>query len=117
MVNPTAAYPMSNTPLTLASGTVIHVRNRIVFRGTNAHTLTLYIETPTEAADSARVLGEARELAEIHSEYARTQGVDAIHIGVCRTQACLETREVPTELFRFIRAMDGSWQLAVARDR
>jgi hypothetical protein len=98
--------------MTLASGTVVRQRNLVVFRGQNGNSLTITIETPTPAADSTRIVQEAREVAARHDEYARTQGVDRIAVAVCRSQACLELREMATELFHFARAADGTWSLA-----
>lgn len=36
--------------------------------------------------------------------------INRITIGVCRTQACLETREVPHEMFHFLPTPEGNWE-------
>jgi hypothetical protein len=103
-------YPANDAPMTLASGTVVRQRNIVVFRGRNGNSsLTITIETPTSATDSARVSEEAREVAGLLDEYTRRQGIDRISVAVCRSQACLELREVAKELFHFERAADGTW--------
>jgi hypothetical protein len=111
----TSPYPMNDTPITLKSGTVVRLRNIVVFRaaeGTGIHgsSISLYIETPTPAADTTRVEEEARELADGQIRFADQQSFSAVTIGVCRTRACLEMREVPPELFRYRRGEDGQWR-------
>ena len=110
MPNASAAGPMNDTPLSLPSGTVVRVRNLVVFRGQQSSNLTLYIETPTPAADAITVRQEAAELVELHSEFAQRFGIRRALIGICRTQACLEMREIPAEMFHFVRDLDGSWR-------
>jgi len=59
--------PSSDTPITLPSGTVVRVRNLVIFKklgGPNA--LTIYIETPTLEADGAQLAREAQELVTMH---------------------------------------------------
>jgi hypothetical protein len=102
-------YPANNTPLTLTSGTVLRQRDLVVFRGRHISSLTIVIETPAPASDSARVAQEAHEVANIHSEFAAAQRVSRIIVAVCRTQACLESRELPAEMFHFARSADGAW--------
>jgi hypothetical protein len=104
-------YPANDSPLTLPSGTTVRQRNFVVFRCPNASALTLTIETPTAATAAERVAREAQEVAMLHDEYAHTQGITRITVGVCRSQACLELREVPAEIFHFVRAGDGTWLL------
>ena len=109
-------YPANNTPITLASGTVVRQRNLVVFRGRNGNSsLTITIETPTSATDSNRVSQEAREVAALHDEYARAQRIDRISVAVCRSQACLELREIAKELFHFERGADGTWSAQRSR--
>ena len=105
----TGGFPANDTPLTLPSGTVVRVRNLVVFRGHSGSTLTIMIETPSPAADSGRVAQEALELARLHDEFADKQAIGRIVVAVCRTQACLETRERPSEMFQFIRRTDRTW--------
>lgn len=107
--DPAHPYPASDTPLTLPSGTVVRVRNVVVFHGRHARRLTIVIETPTERIASTRLADEARELAEMHQEFADSNQLDGVTVMVCRTQACLELREPTTEMFHFVRAAGGGW--------
>src|SRR4051812_34837856 len=59
-------YPLNDTPVTLASGTVVRVRNIVVFDGPSGKSLTLYIQSPAPATDSARLAGDARDLLDLH---------------------------------------------------
>ena len=102
-------YPQSDTPLILPSGTTVRVRNLIVFHGTHRRHLTIMIETPTPATARERNAREACELANMFREYAETKRLDGIRVAICRTQACLETRESASEMFQFIRDEDGAW--------
>jgi len=110
--NPTAAhpYPANDRPLRLPSGTVVRQRNLVVFRGRNGTALTITIETPTAAVDSARVNQEAHEVAVLHDTYAQIEGINRITVAICRTQACLELREAAIEMFHFWRRQDGTWR-------
>ncbi|HTI62281.1 MAG TPA: hypothetical protein VL524_02145 [Gemmatimonadaceae bacterium] len=110
-------YPANDTPLTLPSGILVRERNLVVFLGHNASSLTVVIETPTPATDSARVADETREVANLHSAFAQSNGLSHIMVLVCRTQACLEFRERSAELFDFVRGADGTWVPAEGRGR
>ena len=101
-------YPMSDTPLTLPSGTVVRVRNLIVFQSQGSSSLTIYIETPTPAADSFRLAREARELVELHTQFANVQSLSTVRVAVCRSPACVEMREKPSETYTYRRA-DSTW--------
>jgi hypothetical protein len=102
-------YPANDSPLTLPSGTVVRQRNVVVFRGQTMTGLTITMQTPTASGDSARVAREAQEVAALHDTYARSQAISRITVAICRSQACLELREVPSEMFHFVRAADGTW--------
>lgn len=106
---PSSPYPSNDSPLTLPSGTVVHQRNLVVFRGHHVSGLTIVIETPTPAADSQRIAREAHEVATLHAAFAEAQAIDRITVAICRSQACIELREVATEMFQFVRAADGTW--------
>ena len=43
----TGQYPTNNIAVTLKSGTVVRIRNIVVFRSQNGSELAVYIETPT----------------------------------------------------------------------
>lgn len=88
---------------------MVRQRNLVVFRGRNGSSLTITIETPTATTDSTRVAQEALEVAALHDQYARVQGIDRIAVAVCRSQPCLELREIANELFHFVRGADGTW--------
>jgi hypothetical protein len=102
-------YPANDTPLTLPSGTVVRTRKLIVFRGHNVSSLNVVIETPTPATDTARVASEAQAVANLHATFAQSNGLTRIMVSICRTQACLEMRELPAESFDFSQSADGSW--------
>jgi hypothetical protein len=108
--NPNSAYPQNDIPVTLPSGTVVHVRDVVVVNG-NDRVLTLYIETPTSQAKSKQLASEAMELVNRWNDFSKQHNVDRVIIAICRTQACLETREITTEMFRFDRQSDGSWKV------
>jgi hypothetical protein len=105
-----APYPNNNIPVTLSSGTVVRIRNVVVFRGQNGNGLTLFIETPTPATELERVAAEAREVLKFQFKSPSNESPAMVSIGVCRTQACLEMRERPREMFSFVRQPDGSWR-------
>jgi hypothetical protein len=107
--DPAHPFPLDDAPLTLPSGTTVRVRNLVVFQGRTKRQLTIMIETPTAATDTERLAREAKELANMHQQFAEMEHLDGITVAVCRTQACLETREVPSEMFRFVRGIDGHW--------
>ena len=109
-------YPMNDVPVTLPSGTIVRVRNIVVFAGLRDRTLTLHFETPTEPADSARVAREARDLIEIYGASKALAPLARARVGVCRTQACLEMRDEPQELFSFERRPDGTWESVSSAD-
>ena len=106
----TSAYPLSDTPLTLPSGVVVRVRNRVVFRGTHTTRLTIVIETPTPPTAVDRLADEARELADLLQRYAPVEGLDGITIMICRTRPCLEMRERSDEMFHFLPDGHGHWR-------
>lgn len=117
--SPTPNNPqlMNDTPVTLSSGTVVRVRSIIVFVGPSGKSLTLYIETPTQAAESAQIERDAKELIGRYGESATSGPFVRAIVSVCRTQACLEMREPPSELFFFAKQPDGSWKGVVPPDR
>jgi len=107
---PAAPYPTSDTPLPLPSGVIVRVRNLVIFRGTNIGGLTVIIETPTLPSDPERVAREASEVAELHSELVDSQGLQVLTVGICRTRACVEMREIPATQFRFVRTAARTWR-------
>jgi hypothetical protein len=113
---PTSSNPMNDVPVRLPSGTVVRVRNIVVFEGSSAKTLALFIETPTQAADSARVAREAKELIDLWGRSAVHAPLTGASVRVCRTPACLEMREAPSEMFFFLPHPDGSWRAVPAPD-
>ena len=108
MTSPSSPYPQSDTPLTLPSGTVVRVRNLVVFVSEGRSGLTIQIETPTPSADSAKLAREALELVEMHNEFAKLRSLSSIRVAICRTQACVEMRELPHETFTYDR-VNGAW--------
>jgi hypothetical protein len=109
---PASPYPVNDSPVTLPSGTVVRVRNVVVFAGPRGKDLTLYIESPTPAADSARLAREAKELVDLHRASGGLGPLARASVGVCRTRACLEMRQIPTEMFFFVAQPNGSWRAA-----
>ena len=107
---PGSAGPGNDTPVTLPSGTVVRVRNIVVFIGPSGRSLTLYIESPTPATDSARVAREAKELIDLHGAASSLGPIVRAMVGICRTQGCLELREAPSEMFFFRPQPDGTWR-------
>jgi hypothetical protein len=107
---PESAYPRNDIPVTLPSGTVVHVRNVVVLNGKIDKSLTLYVETPTSQDKRNQLASEALELVNRWSDFSRQHNIDRVIIAICRTQACLETREITTEMFRFDRQSDGTWK-------
>ena len=76
--------------------------------------MTLYIESPTLPSDSVRLAREAKELVDLHATSGSFGLLARAAVGVCRTQACLEMREIPTEMFFFVAQPDGSWRAVAA---
>jgi hypothetical protein len=107
---PASPYPANDSPVTLPSGTVVRVRQLVVFTGPHGKALTLYIQTPTPALDSARLAREAKELVDLHGASGGLGPLARATVGVCRTQACLEMRGTPSEMFFFVAQSDGSWR-------
>ncbi len=103
-------YPMNDIPVTLSSGTVVRIRNIVVFQSQNGSGLTLYIQTPTPPSEADRVASEAREVAGFQVKSPVGEKISTVSVGVCRTQACLEMHEIPKEMFSFVRQLDGSWK-------
>jgi hypothetical protein len=101
---------MDDIAFTLSSGTVIRIRNIVVFRGPTGSRLNVFVQTPTPPTDRARVALEAKEIAGLKLASASTDSAGTVIVVVCRTQACLEMREMPPEIFLFVRQTDGSWQ-------
>jgi hypothetical protein len=109
----TGQYPTNDIAVTLASGTVVRIRNIVVFRGPNGNELAVYIETPTPSTDSERVASEAKEIAGLQIKSSppsnlTTGELGSVSVAVCRTRGCLEMREKPQEMFLFVRKSDGS---------
>jgi hypothetical protein len=103
-------FPMNDIAVILSSGTVVRIRNTVVFRRQNESRLTLYIETPTPSTEPASVALEAQEIARLQLKFAPRENPTSVSVGICRTQGCLEMREIPEEMFWFVRQPDGSWQ-------
>jgi hypothetical protein len=107
---PESQYPANDTPVTLPSGTVVRVRHMVVFAGPSGNSLTLYIQSPTRATDSVRMAREATELVALQGASTHLGPLVRKMVGICRTQACLEMREAPSEMFFFHSRPDGSWR-------
>ena len=103
-------YPLNDIAVTLSSGTVVRIRNIVIFRSQRGSRLTVYVETPTPSTERARVAVEAKEIAGFQVRSAPTANPMSVRVVVCRTRGCLEMREIPREMFSFIRQSDGSWQ-------
>ena len=114
---PNNPYPMTDTPVTLSSGAVVRVRNVVVFAGPSGKSLTLYIETPTQATESAQIERDASELIERYGQSATSGPFVRAAVIVCRTQACLEMREPSGEMFSFVQQPGESWRRVVPPDR
>jgi hypothetical protein len=115
----TYPYPINDIAVSLPSGTVVRVRNIVVFQGGQGsgpiqgvpvNALTIYIETPTPLADPERLAIEARELLGVEEKFPAIKDATVVNIGICRTRLCLEMREIPQEMFRFARRANGSWE-------
>jgi hypothetical protein len=107
-ISATDDRPLNDIPVTLSSGTVVRIRNLAVFRSPNGADLTVYVETPTQSTDSARLASEAKELAGLQIRSPMIGTLTSVSVAVCRTHNCLEMREKPEETFSFIRKPDGS---------
>jgi hypothetical protein len=102
-------YPTMDATLDLPSGARARVRNLVVFRGSSS-TLTIVVQAPALPADRAQAAAEAKELADLHDEFARVKDVDRIGVSICTTAACVELKERPAVIFCFRRGTDGSWE-------
>ena len=118
-------YPMNDIAVALTSGTVVRVRNVVVFKGGSGsgpirgvpnNALTLYIETPTPPTEPERVATEAHELLGFQEKLTAIKDATTASIGICRTRLCLEMREIPKEMFIFERRANGSWHRQERRD-
>ena len=101
-------YPMSDIAVTLASGTVVRVRNVVIVQGQNGAGIAVYIETPTPSTEPERVAAEAKEIAGLQIKSPTIGNLTSVRVAVCRTSGCLEMREKPNEMFSFARKLDGS---------
>ena len=101
-------YPTNDIAVTLTSGTVVRIRNIVVFRGQSGSSLSVYIETPTPRTEPERVALEAKEVASLQLKSPTIGNLSSVTVAVCRTRPCLEMRETPQEMFRFVRKSDGS---------
>lgn len=108
---PAGGYPLEDVPVTLPSGTVVRVRDVIVFAGAAGKTLTLYIQSAMPASDSAALARDARALVDRYGASGELGPLARVIVGICRTQACLEMRAVPSEMFEFVAGPDGSWRV------
>ena len=108
----TGHYPMTDIAVTLASGTVVRIRNVVVFRSQNGSGLTVYIETPTPSTEPDRLALEAKEVAGLQVKSPTIGNLTSVRVAVCRTSGCLEMREKPQEMFLFVRKSDGSLEAA-----
>jgi hypothetical protein len=104
----TGQYPMNDIAVTLASGTVIRIRNAVVVRIQNVSGLAVYIETPTPSTERERVALEAKEVAGFELKAPAFGNLASVTVIVCRTNGCLELREKSPETFSFVRKPDGS---------
>ena len=113
-------YPLSDVGVALPSGTVVRLRDVVVLQsgkgtgplhGVPGNTVTLYIETPTPSTEPERLAIEARELLGLHETFRPVKEATVARVGICRTRLCLEMREIPQEIFSFVRRADGSWTL------
>jgi hypothetical protein len=104
-------YPINDISVTLSSGTVVRIRDIVIFQSQNGSSgLTLYFQTPTPPTEVDRVASEAKEVAGFQVKSPTREKISTVSVGVCRTQACLEMRERPKEMFFFVRQPDGSWK-------
>ena len=100
---------VNNLAITLSSGTVVRIRNMVVFQNQNGSALlAVYIETPTPSTEPKRLALEAKEVAGLQVKSPTIGTLTRVIVAVCRTNGCLEMREKPREMFSFIRKSDGS---------
>ena len=78
--------------------------------GPQGKALSLYIETPTSAADTAMTSREAKDLVALYGDAPQFASIQGASVGICRTQGCLEMREMPHEMYLFRKQPDGSWK-------
>jgi hypothetical protein len=104
----TGHYPMTDVAVTLTSGTVVRIRNVVVFQSQNVNELAVYIETPTPSTQPDRLALEAKEIAGLQVKSPTLRNFTSVRVVVCRTTGCLEMREKPQEMFSFTRKSDGS---------
>lgn len=104
----TGQYPMTDIAVTLASGTVVRIRNVVAFRSQNRSELTVYIETPTPSTEPDRLALEAKEIAGLQVKSPTIGNLTNVRVAVCRNRGCLEMREKPQQMFLFVRKSDGS---------
>jgi hypothetical protein len=112
-------YPINDIAVALPSGTVVRVRNIVVFQGGKGHgsirgvpvnALTLYIETPTPSTEPERLATEAQELLGLKEKLPAIKDATIASVGICRSRLCLEMKETPQEMFTFVRRVNGSWE-------
>jgi hypothetical protein len=100
---------VNNLAVTLSSGTVVRIRNMVVFQNQNGSALlAVYIETPTPSTEPERLALEAKEVAGLQVKSPTIGNLTNVRVAVCRTKGCLEMREKPQEMFSFVRKSDGS---------
>jgi hypothetical protein len=100
-----SGFWMTHETVQLPSGASALVRGFVVFRGNARSTLTILVQAPKPASGDPHAASEARELANLHDEYARRIRVDRIAIHICETQECIETSMLPATIFYFRGAM------------
>jgi hypothetical protein len=107
---PSQTGPRNDLAVTLASGTVVRIRNMVIFQSQNGSGLAVYIETPTPSTDRDRLALEAKEVAglQLKSPTSGNLSLTSVRVAVCRTSGCLEMREKPQEMFSFVRKSDGT---------
>jgi hypothetical protein len=106
--SPAGRGPMNDIAVSLSSGTVVRIRNIMIFQNQNGSRLTVYVETPTPSTEPERLALEAKEIAELQLKSPTIGSLNSVGVAVCRTDACVEMREKPEELFLFDRKSDGS---------
>lgn len=102
-------YPAMDLPMTLSSGHVWRVRNLVVLVSGGRKALTIFVETGDAVRDSATMLFDASALVREHPELQAGESLDRITVAVCRTEACIELRERPSDLWLFERLPAGGW--------
>ena len=106
-------YPIQQTPLTLPCGVEITILNLLVSRMLDlpGGTFVIQYRTPTEAADMAARLSEARELVALHQAFADKEGLDEIRADICETVAAAQMREPAQTRLSFCRDDAGVWTI------